>query len=56
MLDPTIAARVAQLVGTGTPTGDAIGQAVAERDLRANPPPWLRAMLVDIDNNPEEKP
>jgi hypothetical protein len=56
MLDPAIKARVDQLVGAGTPTGDAIGQAVAELDLRANPPQWVRDMLVEPGNNPEEKP
>lgn len=56
MLDPAIKPRVDHLVGTGTPTGDAIGQAVAEQHLRDNPPPWVRDLLVEPGNNPEEKP
>lgn len=54
MLDPTIRARVAELEGAGVPRGDAIGQAVAERDQRNNPPQWLREMLVETEDNPEE--
>ncbi len=47
MLNPDIAARVAELRGVGVPEGDAIGQAVAERAQRDNPPPWLADMLAD---------
>ncbi len=47
MLDPAIAARVAELRGVGVREGDAIGQAVAEQQQRDNPPPWLTAMLAD---------
>ncbi len=56
MPDPTTAARVAELRGVGVPTGDAIGQAAAERAQRDNPPPWLAdlpadsAPLVEHDN------
>lgn len=55
MLNPAIADRVAELRGAGTPTGDAIGQAVAEQRLRDNPPPWLAELLVEPDN-PEGEP
>lgn len=55
MSDPAIRARVAELESAGVASGDAIGQAVAERDQRANPPQWLRAMLVEpTTDNPEE--
>ncbi len=47
MLDPAIAARVAELRGGGVATGDAIGQAVAEQAQRDNPPPWLADLLAD---------
>ncbi len=43
----TIEARVRELVGAGTPAGDAIGQAVAEQAQRDNPPPWLADLLAD---------
>ncbi len=50
MLDPAIAARVAELRGVGVPTGDAIGQVAAEQAQRDNPPPWLAELLVEPDN------
>jgi hypothetical protein len=40
MLDPSIADRVRELVGQGVPSGDAIGQAVWERDHANDPNPW----------------
>ncbi len=47
MLNPAIAARVAELRGAGVPSGDAIGQAAAEQAQRDRPPPWLAEMLAD---------
>ncbi len=47
MLNPAIAARVAELRGVGVPAGDAIGQAAAEQAQRDRPPLWLVEMLAD---------
>jgi hypothetical protein len=55
MLDPQIAARVAELEYEGMLRGDAIGVAAAELHLQANPPPWLADLLVESEN-PEGDP
>ncbi len=49
MLDPQIAARVAELAGQGVPSGDAIGIALWERAHADDPNPhWT-------DNDPDEE-
>jgi hypothetical protein len=59
MLNPTIAARVAELEGVGMLRGDAIGVAAAEQHQRANPPRWLQNLdqpLVEPGTRPEGEP